>query len=84
MIGVVGILVAANIAKAYSSTDDIIKEGLENCGDQMNNKYCIGVMHTLNNICEDSYYNSCFGDKWGPFMHHTEIESLTDGQPTIQ
>jgi hypothetical protein len=55
----------------YNDVNNVIKEGLEECSN-LDNDACYGVMHTLDNICQISYYPSCFGEKWSKFMIHIE------------
>jgi len=74
----VSCIVGIAIKAAHAETDDIIKEGLANCY-QLQSDQCVGVMHTLNNICADSYFESCFGDKWAPFMQHLSAEYEDQG-----
>jgi len=57
----------------FAETNDVIKEGLDNCS-KLQTVECVGVMHTLNNICQDSFFESCFGDKWELFMKHLSEE----------
>jgi hypothetical protein len=64
-----------NNITTYEDVNNVINEGLIECSN-LNNDVCYGVMHTLNNICEVSYYPSCFGAKWSKFMMH--IEALED------
>jgi aspartate aminotransferase-like enzyme len=50
----------------------VIKEGLEECY-MLDNEACLGVMHSLDNICQIAYYEACFNEKWAPFMKHLEV-----------
>jgi hypothetical protein len=65
-----------NNITTYEDVNNVINEGLIECSNNLNNDACLGVMHTLNNICEVSYYPSCFGAKWSKFMMH--LETLED------
>lgn len=75
----VSCIVGIAIKAVNAETDDVISEGLVNCYTLQNDE-CVGVMHTLNNICADSYYSSCFGDKWTPFMEHLSAEYEEQGK----
>ncbi|MDR4512591.1 MAG: hypothetical protein MRJ93_12905 [Nitrososphaeraceae archaeon] len=55
--------------KQDNATDKInavIGEGLVYCS-TMDNDSCIGVMHTLDNICQVVYFENCFGPLWDKF-----------------
>src|SRR5215212_2066138 len=55
----------------------VIKEGLQECS-ELQNDSCYGVMHTLDNICQVAYYDSCFGDKWTKFNDYI-TEQIKEG-----
>lgn len=49
--------------------NSVIAEGLVECSN-MQNDSCIGVMHTLDNICQVVYFENCFGPLWDKFASH--------------
>ncbi len=65
----------------FTKIDEVIKAGLNECSN-LETSSCLGVMYTLDNICQIAYFPSCFGaDKWDNFMNHLQIRIESGDYP---
>lgn len=60
--------------------DEVIKTGLNECSN-LDTSSCLGVMYTLDNICQVAYFPSCFGEKWDNFMGHLQNRIASGDYP---
>ncbi len=61
--------------------DEVIKAGVNECSN-LETGSCLGVMYTLDNICQVAYFPSCFGaDKWNGFMNHLQYRIQSGDYP---
>ena len=60
-----------DVKNNFTKIDEVIKTGLNECSN-LDTSSCLGVMYTLDNICQVTYFPSCFGDKWDGFMGHLQ------------
>jgi hypothetical protein len=55
--------------------NQVIKEGLNECSN-LETSTCLGVMYTLDNICQVAYFPNCFNsdanNEWSNFMNHLQ------------
>jgi hypothetical protein len=61
----------ATTTNNVTKINQVIKSGLNECSNIETNS-CLGVMYTLDSICQVAYFPNCFGDQWTDFIGHLQ------------